>query len=94
MEAVKSGIHLKMQKEIQGIFSNMRGTNSENNLAGIFEVILRGRRGLLFKGFKVREYLKPLFDAFNISLPEYSVRGALREREELEHDIFHCFYAL
>ena len=85
MDGVKEGIYLKMQKEIQGILSNMRGRNSENNLTGVYEVLLHNRRGILFNGFKMRENLKPFFDAFNINLPQYQSN----EREEVEHDLFH-----
>ena len=89
IEGVKEGMYIKMQNEIQGIFSNMVGRNSENNLAGVFEVLLRNRRGILFNGFKMKENLKLFFDAFNIKLPQVRSKGSYKERKEVEHDILH-----
>ena len=89
IDGVKEGLYIKMQKEIQGILSNMKGRNSENNLAGVFEVLLRNRRGILFNGFKMRENLKLFFDEFNIKLPQYLSKGSYKEREEVEHDLLH-----
>merc|ERR1712130_1048081 len=88
IEGVKEGLYIKMQKEIQGILSNMMGRNSENNLAGVFEVLLHNRRGILFNGFKMKENLKLFFDAFNIKLPQYvSKNGSCKVRDEVEHDL-------
>ena len=93
-EEVKRGIHLQMQKEVQGILANMLGRNTENNLTGILELILQKRKGLLLNGFNVKENLKRFLAAFNIKLKEYSknLRNGQRvqqERKEIEHDILH-----
>ena len=85
LNGIREGIYIQMQKEIQGPLSNMRGRNSENNLAGVCETLLHSRRGILFNGFKMRENLKPLFDAFNVKLPQYQSVA----RREVEHDLLH-----
>ena len=81
IEELKNGIYLKMKNEIHGIFANMKGRNSENNLTAKLEQVLQGRRGLLLNGFNVKENLKLFFAAFNIKLR--------KERKEIEHDVLH-----
>ena len=94
IEELKRGIHVPMQKEIQGILANVVGRNAENNLTRILESLFEKKPGLLLNGFNVRESLTPFFDAFNIKLKEYgNKKGAKgkkgKERTEIEHDILH-----
>ena len=64
---IKNGIKTSIRQEILGIAGNMKGRQSENELAETMEVLHKGKPGLLLQGFKVKRYLKKIFDAFQNS---------------------------
>ena len=58
VEELKKGIHIEMQKEVQGILANMIGRNTENNLTETLEHILQNRQGLNGQGGEREQQLE------------------------------------
>ena len=63
---IKAGIKRTISQEIQGIAGNMKGRQSENELATTLETLFKGKPGLLLGGFKVKKYLKSFIDSCQI----------------------------